>query len=495
GKTLDLKEKFLLALEDSIDLHEDCTQRSLHEHAELKITERNAFSLNENIKLRQSVKEDFEAQTFQLESKRQAAMIDEYSNVEMQRLSLVSTYKAENLSPVEIYERACNYLDEIPCELVRKQLNHTVMDVHDLMLGDAGFLALCAALEKCVQTSCLNASGNGLSEVSIANICMILGNKNNLTELDFSRNPKIKDAGLKYLANFLNNEQVSLSFLDFSECDLTDRCSNSMAIILKNGFDLKALRLASNQLSKLTCKAIGQALREKHCGLEMIDLSLNHIVDTDVFYIAEALEENESLQILNLSSNVLHDIGLTQIGKAIASNQILQKLIIRSIDITEQGTVIFAEHLSKNQQLNTLDLSNNSIGTLGSLLLAQSVCSSESQLKLLKLKGVMVNDDFIDSCKTINEQYREFTAVYEGQRGHYSREHKYDPKYTIIDDIDLDYISPQFLEKLFDRDPLHVLRRIAVHGNYNILSAFKAVDEKGEYSIYIEDIKKVMEVS
>ena len=174
---------------------------------------------------------------------------------------------------------------------------------------------------------------------------------NNLSSIDVSKNPALKDLGLGYnnLSEIDLSNNTALTTLDLghnnlSEIDLSNNTAlktlflysnNLNNIDLSNNTALKALYLDSNNLNNIDLS--------NNTALTTLDLGGNNISEID-------LSKNTSLTSLDLGGNNLNSINLSKNTSLISLDLRLNNL--SSID------------LSNNTALTTLDLNSNNISSI-----------------------------------------------------------------------------------------------------------------------------------
>uniref|UniRef100_A0A3P9LS47 NACHT LRR and PYD domain-containing protein n=1 Tax=Oryzias latipes TaxID=8090 RepID=A0A3P9LS47_ORYLA len=211
-------------------------------------------------------------------------------------------------------------LSEISCEALGSALksnpsNLTILDLSLNKMQDQGFLHLCGFLESpdCrLQT--LRLVNCQLSEIS----CVVLGsalksNPSNLTELDLSLN-SLQDSGFLHLCGFLESPVCRLQTLR----SVPNACWRSWLDVNASGHHLQKLENCS--LSRISCEALGSALKSNPSSLTELDLSLNNLQDSGFLHLCSFLESPDCrLQTLR-SYCRLSGVSCEALGSALNSH-------------------------------------------------------------------------------------------------------------------------------------------------------------------------------
>lgn len=94
------------------------------------------------------------------------------------------------------------------------------------------------------------------------------------------------------------------------------------------------LNLTDNKIGSEGKKRIANALKEKSCNLNHLELSYNYsmIMDNSTVDIASSLLHNHTLQSLYLEQCNIGDKSCSKIGEMLSQNQSLTSLSLKGID-------------------------------------------------------------------------------------------------------------------------------------------------------------------
>lgn len=201
-----------------------------------------------------------------------------------------------------------------------------------------------------------------------------------LIDLNLSNNV-VGQKALQKMSHYLPS---SLKILELGKCQLQPCHVPYLAETLKNLCSLEVLKLNSNRL--------GNSIRElvdvlPKLPLKELDLTRNHLTESDLVDIGECLRHTTTITALNLSQNKL-SIDLTNFASSLSHNKSIKKLDMSGCFLGSEQIEALSksfQHLSlhilllknnrisratnvfkelESTQIQVLDLSNNSISSL-----------------------------------------------------------------------------------------------------------------------------------
>uniref|UniRef100_A0A3P9JBL7 NACHT LRR and PYD domain-containing protein n=1 Tax=Oryzias latipes TaxID=8090 RepID=A0A3P9JBL7_ORYLA len=298
--------------------------------------------------------------------------LQKYSASEEGLLRLLPVVKASNkalLSCCNLSERSCVALSSV---LSSQSSRLRLLDLSLNKLQDSGVKLLSAGLESpdC-KLETLRLKDCSLLEISCKDLGSALKkNPSNLTELDLSDND-LQDSGVRLLCGFLESPDCRLQTLRLRNCSLSKiSCAALGSALKKNPSNLTELDLSENEYLQdpgvlhLCCFLESPDCRLQTLRLRNCSLSKSSSVD-----LGSALKKNPSnLTELDLSRNKkLQDPGVRPLCGFLESPDCrLQTLRLRNCGLTDVGGEALVSALKKNPSyLTELELSENSLEDLG----------------------------------------------------------------------------------------------------------------------------------
>ncbi|XP_042279039.1 NACHT, LRR and PYD domains-containing protein 12-like isoform X1 [Thunnus maccoyii] len=142
-------------------------------------------------------------------------------------------------------------------------------------------------------------------------------NSNELNHLNLSDN-NLQDSGIKLLCNGLKSQHCRLKTLRLNRCSLTQRCCENLASVLSASSPLREFDLSDNDIRDSGVKLLCTGLGNVGCKLETIRLSFCNITEKGCGFLASAVKSNPShLGELELSYNHLGESGVKLISEAL----------------------------------------------------------------------------------------------------------------------------------------------------------------------------------
>lgn len=165
-------------------------------------------------------------------------------------------------------------------------------------------------------------------------------------------------------------ENDGIMHLDISCCYLQD---DMVAPIIEAMLDhpyLEVLDLSRNVCRIQTVEALGQIIGSGECRLRTLDLrEQTRRNPLDISPLSFAMRNNDSLEILRLSHNQLIDSQVLELADSLRGNNILQELDLQYNQISEKGVPDLTQYIKELPALTTLLLGGNAFGEEGFNLL------------------------------------------------------------------------------------------------------------------------------
>ncbi|CAK6981162.1 Hypothetical predicted protein [Scomber scombrus] len=143
-------------------------------------------------------------------------------------------------------------------------------------------------------------------------------NSNELNHLNLSDN-NLQDSGIVLLCTGLKSRPCRLKTLRLNRCSLTQRCCDNLASVLSHSSSpLIELDLSDNDIEDSGVQLLCTGLENLNCKLETIRLSFCNITEKGCVSLASAVKSNPShLRELDLSYNHLGESGVKLISEAL----------------------------------------------------------------------------------------------------------------------------------------------------------------------------------
>ncbi|XP_062892767.1 tripartite motif-containing protein 26-like [Mobula hypostoma] len=229
-------------------------------------------------------------------------------------------------------------------------------------------------------------------------------------ELDLSYN-ELGDSGVKLLSEALRKLKCKIQRLILDSVNITAAGVVDLASALSTNRSLTELDLAYNELGDSGMKLVFEALRNRDCKIQKLDLESVGLTAAGVVDLTSVLSTNRSLTELDLRDNKLGDSGVKLVSEALRNPKCkLQKLCLVSIGLTAAGVVDLASALSTNCSLMDLDLGDNELGDSGVKLLSAALRNPECKIQKLVLSWTGLTDSGIEdlvSALTTKHSLRE----------------------------------------------------------------------------------------
>ncbi|KAL6481214.1 hypothetical protein MHYP_G00092940 [Metynnis hypsauchen] len=188
----------------------------------------------------------------------------------------------------------------------------------------------------------------------------------------------------------MKSSHCKLEILRLSGCLVTEEgCSSLASVLSVNPSHLKELDLTFNHLGDTGVKLISDRLKNPHCNLEILRLSVCSLTVDSCRALASALQaEKCPLKELDLSNNDLQDSGVKLLSAGLKSSHCkLETLRLSGCLVTEEGCSSLTSALISNpSHLKELDLTYNHPGESGVKLLSAKLGDPHCRLETLRVE-------------------------------------------------------------------------------------------------------------
>ena len=275
--------------------------------------------------------------------------------------------------------------------------------INNNLLGTRGLVELLSNLRECKKLNLLDVSYNGIDK----NVF------NNKIVVNFFNEDMPSLYSFYYDGNYLPTEEVQnlakaflncsiVTYLNLQNNQINDDSMEIISFLIEHNSYLHSLFLGYNKFTSKGIKVLCKGLQSEDTRLIELSLSNNHLDETSLIYLSEALPNNKTLSCLNLSYNNFSkgDTG-TLISKIINESQRLKNLNLTACHLGLKMKTIL-ETVETNKKLTYLDLSVNDIGSNDDIFraLAKTIANN-FYLKYLYLDTNHICDKDFDTI--INE--------------------------------------------------------------------------------------------
>ena len=257
----------------------------------------------------------------------------------------------------------------------------------------------------CTVLTYLNLQNNQINDDCMEILAFYIGHNPYLHSLYLGYN-KVTSNGIKKFCEGLQNEDTRLIELSLSNNHLDETSLQYLADALPNNKTLNALNLSYNNFSKgdtgnLISKIITESPRLKHLNLTACHLGLK------IKVVLETVENNKKLTYLDLSVN---DIGnnddiFKTLSKMISNNYYLKYLYLDTNHIIDKDfDTLINEGIANNKSLNYLSLKSNKI-TLSSIKAVSELIKKDNKKQLeIYLKDIKASQSERDIFYNTNKE-------------------------------------------------------------------------------------------
>ncbi|XP_065913984.1 protein NLRC5-like isoform X2 [Dysidea avara] len=326
----------------------------------------------------------------------------------LQSSAVVILQDLKNISKITKLDLSDNGMsDTVVHELASVIENNTKLE--ELNLGgnnlQSSAVVILQALKNISNLTTLDLSNNNLSEEVAKDLADVIESNTHLNELILSDN-NLQSSTVVILQTLVNTS--SLLKLDLSGNKLPETVVNELASVIKSNANLRELHLANNRLQPSTI-IILQALKEIS-SLTVLDLSNNNLSEKIVNYLADVIKHNIHLRKLNLSYNNLRSSAIVVL-EALKGISHLNKLDLSGNNMSESVAIELADVIKANKiKIEEICLASNRLHSSATIIL--QALKETSHLTHLDLDNnnmseIVVNDlaDVIKNNTCLEELY------------------------------------------------------------------------------------------
>lgn len=300
------------------------------------------------------------------------------------------------------YIEGCKKVGVVPASYFLRHMNDPHLSMKHHGLGSQGMRAIAMSLVSNTSVLTLDLSDNWLGHPGGHAVCEMLRDNCFITHLDLSDN-KFGLQTAESLSQTLQ-QNSTLTHVTLSGNDFDDKAAVHFSDAIMNTTKLEYLNLSHNLFGENAGIILGPAIAD-NSSLKELDLSWNSIRRKGAVAIAQGIKNNVYMKKINLAWNGFGLEGSIAFGDALKGNQVLEELDLTNNRITSEGAVLIGKGVSVNETLTTIRLGRNPMQTAGCYGICAAILRNPNcALKELDFKDILVNKDFDDIFKQVQEQ-------------------------------------------------------------------------------------------
>uniref|UniRef100_A0A670HPJ8 NACHT, LRR and PYD domains-containing protein 3 n=1 Tax=Podarcis muralis TaxID=64176 RepID=A0A670HPJ8_PODMU len=223
-------------------------------------------------------------------------------------------------------------------------------------------------------------------------LASLLSVNSTLLELELGRS-KVRDSGLKLLAEGLKHPNCQIQKVMLYSCGLTGACCEDLSSVLCTKQTLTDLDLSDNALGNFGIRQLSEGLKHPNCRLQKLVLSNCSFSGTACWGFAKVLCTSQTLRELDLRFNKVWNIGMMLLCMGLKD----PACKLENLHITSCGDLSSA--LATNQMLKQVDLRDNKLGDSEVRLLCEGLNHPNCKLEVLSLFACCLT---ADCCKALS---------------------------------------------------------------------------------------------
>ena len=223
----------------------------------------------------------------------------------------------------ETTPKLISYLKELQCFSL---INLPLLSIH---LPDLSASLKNSKIKKLSLINCIQSKDDSMQLIPYFSL------PNALTEINFSRHPKLSlptELGTSLLNYNINKNLISLNF---SECELKESDIKNIANYVVASNSLIVLDIGKNVLTPLSCSTLGYCIL-KTTSLETLILNECGINEESLLFLFNG-KGSQTLKHINISNNNIGDIGLVSIGAFMKNSPKLEIFELKNCGGSDMG--------------------------------------------------------------------------------------------------------------------------------------------------------------
>ncbi|XP_056009594.1 leucine-rich repeat-containing protein 74B-like isoform X11 [Ostrea edulis] len=300
------------------------------------------------------------------------------------------------------YIEGCKKVGVVPASYFLRHMNDPHLSMKHHGLGSQGMRAIAMSLVSNTSVLTLDLSDNWLGQQGGHAVCEMLRDNCFITHLNLSDN-KLGLQSAESLSQILQ-QNSTLTHVTLSGNDFDDKAAVHLSDAITNTTKLEYLNLSHNLFGENAGVILGPAIAD-NSSLKELDLSWNSMRRKGAVAIAQGLKNNVYMKKINLAWNGFGLEGTIALGDALKGNQVLEELDLTNNRITSEGAVLIGKGVSLNETLTVLRMGRNPMQTAGCYGICAAILRNpNSALKEIDFRDILVNKDFNDIFKQVQEQ-------------------------------------------------------------------------------------------
>ena len=280
-----------------------------------------------------------------------------------------------------------SYLKELQCFSL---INLPLLSIH---LPDLSASLKNSKIKKLSLINCIQSKDDSMQLIPYFSL------PNALTEINFSRHPKLSlptELGTSLLNYNINKNLISLNF---SECELKESDIKNIANYVVASNSLIVLDIGKNILTPLSCSTLGYCILKTN-SLETLILNECGINEESLLFLFNG-KGSKPLKHINLNLNQFSDIGLISLCSFMKATPLLESIELEQCGGTDMGLKYIVNTIQENEnnKMKYINFRKNNITNISLDML------KKSNEYFTKKKVMFVVD------KILNNNYDDITCV------------------------------------------------------------------------------------